>query len=310
LHAQACSIGVPTLADALVELQTTGKSSYQVILDPFDRIQAVFVPNEVILPILPTTAKPMDGVRVRSGYADISDEELPDGATVRAFLKGTKHPGFKKMKDNQNLNGDIVEFELASGFRIPIQAEEPEEGPDYAAEVTETIRVHDEKTLVDGQPNQADIRQAQTTAYASEIFEFLMFSLSKDIQTEDYGNLRSSIAKSSDSLYKDLDKWFKAEAYEDSTDSPLEFINKVRTPCGQFKKKDSCNKSSLCGWHKNDCKIKVKPLMQKEDILKRMVKTLRENDKQRALVLEARLSPFFSTVLYLEMPHELITNVF
>jgi hypothetical protein len=39
-----------------------------------------------------------------------------------------------------------------------------------------------------------------------------------------------------------------------------------------------------------------------------MVKTLMENDKQRALVLDERMSPFFSTVLYMEMPHEWITT--
>jgi hypothetical protein len=33
-----------------------------------------------------------------------------------------------------------------------------------------------------------------------------------------------------------------------------------------------------------------------------------ENSKQRALVLDGRLSPFFSTILYLEMPNELITT--
>jgi hypothetical protein len=49
--------------------------------------------------------------------------------------------------------------------------------------------------------------------------------------------------------------------------------------------------------------------VEKEAVLKRMVKTLRDNDKQRSLVLDGRLSPFFSTVLYLEMPNELITTV-
>jgi hypothetical protein len=109
-------------------------------------------------------------------------------------------------------------------------------------------------------------------------------------------------------LYRELTKWFKAEAYEDMTKSPVEFVSKVRTPCGQLTDKDKCNKSSLCGWHKNTCKIRVKPIVEKEAVLKRMVKTLRDNDKQRALVLDGRLSPFFSTVLYLEMPHELITT--
>ena len=254
LHKQACSTGTPTLADAIAELQKAGKAEYQVILDPFDRIQAVFVPNEFILPILPSNTKPKEGVTARSGYTDIRDDELPDGRSQREFLKASHHPGFKKVRDLQNLDGEIVEFELASGFRVPIQPEEPEEGPDFASEVIQTIRTHDEKTLVDGEPNKADIQFAQQTAYAEEIYQFLLYSLSKDIQTEEYGNLRRSISEKSSTLYKDLDKWFKAEAYEDGTKSPIEFINKVRTPCGQFTNKDSCNKSSLCGWHKNDCR--------------------------------------------------------
>jgi hypothetical protein len=310
LHKQACSIGVPTLADAITELQRAGKAEYQVILDPFERIQAVFVPGEFILPVLPSNTKPKEGVKVRSGYVDIRDEELPDGRSQRDFLKSCIHPGFKKTRDLQNIDGMIVEFELASGFRVPIQSEEPEDGADYAAEVVETIRKHDEKTLVEGQPNKADIAFAQKTTYTEEIFQFLLYSLSKDVQTEEYGNLRTSISEKRTTLYKDLDKWFKAEAYEDATQSPINFINKVRTPCGQYTNKDSCNKSSLCGWHKNDCKIRVKPIVSKEEVLKRITKVLRENDKQRALVLDDRLSPFFSTILYLEMPHEWITTSF
>jgi len=55
------------------------------------------------------------------------------------------------------------------------------------------------------------------------------------------------------------------------------------------------------------CNIKVNPIVKKQDILKRLTKTLRDNDKQRSLVLDNRMSPFFSTILYLELPHELIT---
>ena len=310
LHKQACSVGIPTLQDAVSELQRTGKAEYQVILDPFGRIQAVFVPGEFVLPIMPSNTPAKEGVAVRSGYVEIEDDELPDGRSQREFLKNCIHPGFKKVRDLQNLDGMIVEFELASGFRVPIQPEEPEDGPDFAAEVIQTIRTHDENTLVEGAPNKADIAFAQRTTYTEEIYQFLLYSLSKDVQTEEYGNLRASIVERRQTLYKDLEKWFKSEAYEDATDSPIQFINKVRTPCGQFTTKDSCNKSSLCGWHKNDCKIRVKPIVSKGDILKRVAKTLRENDKQRALVLDDRLSPFFSTVLYLEMPHELITTSF
>jgi hypothetical protein len=42
------------------------------------------------------------------------------------------------------------------------------------------------------------------------------------------------------------------------------------------------------------------------EILDQIRTTLMTNDKQRALVLDNRLSRFFSTVLYLEMPNETI----
>jgi hypothetical protein len=308
LHARACASNLPQLSDAIKELQSKGVSKYQVVLDPFKRIQAVFVPNEILLPIKPSDTKPDMGVVVRDGYSSLRDEELPDGVKVRAFLKGALHPGFKKVNDLQDINGMIVEFQLASGFRVPIVPEEPDEGPDYAGEVTQTIRNADENTLVFGEPNKKDIQMAQTTAYAEEIYQFLMFSLSKDIQEDEYDDLRTAITNRSPELYKKLQKWFKEEAYEDSTQSPVEFVTKVRTPCGQYTDKDTCKKSSLCGWHKNDCKIRVKPIVDTTSVLKRMVKALRDNDKQRALVLDERMSPFFSTILYLEMPHEWITT--
>jgi len=43
-------------------------------------------------------------------------------------------------------------------------------------------------------------------------------------------------------------------------------------------------------------------------LLRRLAKVLKDNEKQRSLVLDERLSPFFSTILYLEMPNELITT--
>ena len=314
-HVRACSVNVPVLADAITELQMKNETQYEVILDPFNRIQAVFVPKKILLPVQPTNAKPDTGIPVRSGYADIQPDELPRGDDVRAFLADTKHAKFKIQAELQDVEGKVVELELTSGFRVPIVPEEAEASA-VPREVIQTVSRFNETMLVDGEPNKEDIKLAQETSYQSEIYEFLMFSLSKDIQTGPDGSildptyevLRNSIINRGAALYNELKKWFKNEAYEDSTKSPVEFVNKVRTPCGQFTDKDKCNKSSLCGWHKNTCKIRVKPIVEKETVLKRMVKTLRDNDKQRALVLDARLSPFFSTVLYLEMPHELITT--
>jgi len=247
---------------------------------------------------------------VRNGYADIRDEELPTVASATAFLSGTKHAMFAVRCPMMSVEGPVVELELASGFRVPVQAEAGE--PSVPSEVTQTVRRKGESMLVDAGPNLADRKLAEDISYASEIYEFLLFTLSKDVQTDDYERLRTAIETKSPTLQKELEAWFKAEAYEDNTKSPVEFVNKVRTPCGQFTDKDACNKSNLCGWKvekgKGVCKVRVKPLVEKGAVLRRLAKVLRENDKQRALVLDERMSPFFSTMLYLEMPHELITT--
>lgn len=311
-HAQACATNMPSLADAIGELRTKGKADYQVILDPFKRIQAVFVPGEVILPIQPVSVAPDRGVPVRNGYADVREEELPTGDAARAFLADVKHPMFKVRGPIQEINGRTVELELESGFRVPIQHEEGDD-PAEPREVVKTIRTHGEEMLVSGPPNPEDEAIVKEISYASEIYAFLMFSLSKDVQTGDYEDLREAIQKRSDNLLDELKAWFKKEAYEDNTKSEVKFINKVRTPCGQFDgNEEGCKKSSLCGWKtekgKGVCKIRVKPIVEKGALLRRIAKTLMENDKQRALVLDDRMSPFFSTVLYLEMPNELITT--
>ncbi len=309
-HARACAINAPMLADAVAELQAKGKAEYQVILDPFKRIQAAFVPGEVILPIQPSNVPPDRGVPVRNGYADIRDEELPTVASSKAFLADAKHAMFAVRRAMTDVAGPVVELELASGFRVPVQPEAGEATP--PSEITHTVRRKGESMLVDAGPNLADRKLAEDISYASEIYEFLLFTLSKDVQTDDYESLRTAIETKSDTLLKELEKWFKAEAYEDTTKSPVEFVNKVRTPCGQFSDKDACNKSNLCGWKvekgKGVCKVRVKPLVEKGAVLRRLAKVLRENDKQRALVLDERMSPFFSTMLYLEMPHEWITT--
>lgn len=308
LAKEACNVGVPTYDDAVHELQRLGKASYEVILDPFKRTQALFVAKEVVLPILPVLRPAFEGIQVRNGYYDIKDEELPFRETIVAAFSDTKHPGYKIVGDHANVYGETVEVEVASGFRIPIQPERTE--TTKPTEVLETVYLHSEETLVDGLPKKEDASLAETTTYKSEIIEFLLYSISKDIQTEDYVELRMSIERPTDALNENLDTWFKAEGYMDTASSPIQFINKVRTPCGQLTNKDTCNKSSLCGWHKGDCKIRVNPVFTKRQLLNSVAKILRENPKKRALVLDGVLSPFFSTVLYLEMPNELITTSF
>jgi hypothetical protein len=222
------------------------------------------------------------------------------------FLDGTKHPGFKKVKALYGATGYYSEFMLESGFRALFRPEQGEE--DDVTEVLQSVRPpHTEEELVHAEPNKADLKLATEISYSSEVFEFLMFSLSNDLQTDEYETLRDVIKNTSPDLMKELKTWLETQAYWDSVNEPVQFVNKVRKPCGQMEK-DSCKKSTLCGWHQNVCKIKVKPIVDKRQILVRLAKTLKENTKQRALVLDGRLSPFFSTILYLEMPHELITT--
>jgi hypothetical protein len=304
LNTKACVSDTPTLQDAINELRATGKSEYQIILDPFGRVQAVFVPHEVVLPIQPTPNPGFEGIRVRNGYSEIEEEELPTTETLGSFLENTKHDGFKRVEDLYSADGTLSEYLLASGFRAPFRTEEGQ-GP--AKEVVKTIREHTEEMLVDGEGNEEDAAMEREISYSSEVFEFLMFSLSKDIQTDEYEGLRTTIASGGDTLYKELHRWLKEQAYWSSVEEPVRFVNKIRAPCGQLTQ-DSCSSSTLCGWKSGTCKIKVNPIVDRTQILKRLTKTLKLNVKQRALVLDGRLSPFFSSILYLEMPHELITT--
>jgi hypothetical protein len=186
--------------------------------------------------------------------------------------------------------------------------------------VVETIRKDTEESLVNSPPNADDAKLASDISYASEIYEFLLFSLATDIQSDGHGKalkaeyepLRSAVqTKDAANLKKALAAWYKAEAYEEKTKTPYQFLSKVRTPCGQLTSETTCKQSSLCGWRKGDCKVQVRTSqVDKDKLMARLQTTLLTNDKQRALVLDTRVSPFFSTVLYLEMPHEWITTSF
>lgn len=316
LHKQSCSVQyMPTYEDAVTELIKANKPQYKVILDPIGRMQAIFVPGEVLIPFAPTSESPPN-TEIRRGYHDLKDEELPNGATLRSFLANTSHPGLKVIAEHEDSEGRISEIGLTSGLRIPIQPE-IQENPKYISkEITQTIRQHNEDMLVEGQANKADKQLAQNIAYSSEVYSFLLYTLSKDIEVDRSGDilnptftsLRASITEQSPNILKELKDWFKKQGYVGNVETPTELVNKVRTPCGQFTKKDVCEKSTLCGWDKNSCKIKVNPVIDINDVLKRIAKTLKDNPKQRSLVLDNRLSPFFSTILYFELPHELFTT--
>jgi hypothetical protein len=92
-------------------------------------------------------------------------------------------------------------------------------------------------------------------------------------------------------------------------DTPTAFIKKVRTPCGQFLTKSKC--TGVCGWKNGKCKVKIDSKYTLGEgrgstsvIFKRLLDTLLLNSKQRAVVLDGRVSPFFTTILYTELPNE------
>lgn len=313
LHENSCLTTNPSLDSAINELRTRALLTYELVLDPFKRIQAVFVPKVILLPIQPIH-KNLDalGARVRDGYHAITDDELPTREDAREFFRTAKDPGYAIVTEAHDVNGNPTEFILKCQFRSPFRVDGAGGSADPVSNVISTVRLpYTESTLVDGLSNTEDALLADEISYHSEVHEFLLFSLSKDILRDEYDTLRTAIETGED-LIPQLGKWFDAETHWTPSGTPQAFVRKVRTPCGQFTDETACNSSTLCGWHGGKtCKVTVKstPTVDKKHMVRQIAKTLRSNPKQRALVLDDRLSPFFSTVLYLEMPHELITTV-
>ena len=65
-------------------------------------------------------------------------------------------------------------------------------------------------------------------------------------------------------------------------------------------------KGALCGWNGSTCRIKVNDKLDKSMLFNRLLSTLISNAKLRAVILDGRNTPFFSTILYLQLPHELV----
>jgi hypothetical protein len=64
-------------------------------------------------------------------------------------------------------------------------------------------------------------------------------------------------------------------------------------------------------WDGASCKVQVKqvrPTLERTVLESRLISTLASNDKIRSVVFENRISPFFSSILYLELPSEVILS--
>ena len=310
----ACITDVPTI-DSVLVLITSLKSLkdkvtlVKVILDPYGRAQAIFIPELVILPFKPTSQIPTFFGEKIIGYSDIPTSDLPHKPDMIELLAEAAriHPGFKYAHDIGNRDGLVVELVTASGLRVPVQTEENIENGD---EVTQTIRKHGEDQLVWGDPDPVAEKDARTITYEAELFEFLLYQLSYDIQHgEEYRDLGVVLSKNRPTVSEVgplLKEWMDSTLTFVTADEPPKFVQKMRTPCS----KDDCS-GSLCAWNGSSCRVevkKVKASLNRSALEKRLLSTLISNEKIRDIVWQHKASPFFSSILYLELPTELILS--
>jgi hypothetical protein len=134
-----------------------------------------------------------------------------------------------------------------------------------------------------------------------------VYQLTKDLQDKEE-ELRATLVDVYPKVKKVeplLQEWFEKTTEFISTKEPINFVSKIRSPCGQFTSKQKCT-GNLCAWNGKTCKIQVRESVNKEKLFHRLLATLVQNSKIRAMILDGRTSPFFTTVLYLELPNEII----
>jgi hypothetical protein len=312
LRTKACNTKMPSLSTALTiardVLAMSGKDDFQVILDPFGRGQSFFIPNHMFIPFQPSIVPDMSQPKIL-GYSNVPTESFPPHNKVLEYLEIAKtyNEGYKFEEDLYNSDGNRVEVLLESGLRIPVL---PERGaPKESLEVIDTTNQVGESQLVFGKESTELVRDYKNTSYASEIYEFLLYELTFDLQ-EDELKLRRALSEDypkQSQVEPLLQKWFEAKVEMTQATKPIQFVSKIRKPCGQFKSENTCG-GNLCAWDGKTCKVEVKNTVRKDNLFHRILTTLLENSKIRDMILDGRTTPFFSTVLYLEMPNELIAT--
>jgi DNA-binding CsgD family transcriptional regulator len=311
LRGKACTSDIPTIDDTFVFINSMPSlknkvPEMKVILDPYKRAQALFIPELVFLPFKPTSQIPTFLDEKVVSLSDIPEEELPYKGDILDFLAEAVrfHPGFEYAHDLSN-RGRVTEIITRSGLRIPVQSEDTANG----GEIVETVRANTEEQLVWGKPDKASEATKRTITYEAELFDFLLYQLSHDIQGEDYRGLRTALSADHpdiDELEPLLKAWIDDTLTFTEADVPPAFVRKLRSPCST----GNCS-GSLCAWDGASCRVEVKRVrdsLQRAPLERRLLNTLLTNDKIRNVVWEHRSSPFFSSVLYLEAPTELILS--
>ena len=308
---KACSTPFPSYQEAISAAMRIGVvPNTPIVIDPTGYAQALWAPQKYILPMKPELV--VQGTMRRIDYADMGDDQLPTYSVERSALDiaASINPQFGWKRDIFDVAGQRVEIELECGLRVPVVPEtiDVREEP---SEVIQTIRRGRERDLVMGEPNVADTTRASEISYTAEVLDFLLFTLSGDLQKDEYEPLRTALLNADTTLHSELLKWYTSIATNMSVDSPTSFVKKVRTPCGQFEAESKCK--GICGWKNGRCMVRIdsKKILQpsfteprKDSILFNRLYDDLLNPKKRAVVLDGRASPFFSTILYIELPHE------
>ena len=310
---KACATPFPTSQDALAAAMRIGVvPNSPIVIDPTGYAQAIWAPKRYILPMKPDMV--MQGNMRRIDYADMGDDQLPTYESERAALQvaATVNPQFAWKRDIFDVAGRRVEIETECGLRVPVVPETVDVSEE-PAEVIQTVRKARERDLVMGSPNVADTKRASEISYTAEVVDFLLFTLAGDLQTDEYASLRTALSNvDTPSLRSQLLTWYTSVATTMSVENPTNFVKKVRTPCGQFETESKCK--GICGWKSGKCMVRIdnkntlrpefmEPRKNESVIFSRLFDELM-NPKKRAIVLDGRASPFFSTILYLELPHE------
>lgn len=304
LRNESCSIKMPTYDDALNVMKELGED-WSIILDPFGRGQALY--SDVIIPFQSTVLPDVAQTKI-NGYSDVTELPTYDREVEALIIAAKINSGYTYKEDLYNTKSEVVELLTESGLRVPIQPKKAEARE--SGEVYETVTELGETELVFGEPSESLRDSQRTISYSSEVFEFLLFQLSNDIST-DYAELRNALQEASPTravVQPALKDWFDKTTQFIDIKTPTQFLSKIRTPCGQLSKKD-CS-GNLCGWDSDSgkCNIQIGSTIKKEGLFNRLLSTLLDNSKTRAILLDGRATPFFSTVLYLELPHELIVT--
>jgi len=303
-RAKSCITNIPTIVDAFYFAKTLVED-FSIILDPFGRGQAIYIPHDLLLPFQNTSIPPLDKRPKISGYSE--SLELPTYDDTRILLKKAQElvPGYEWSEDMFDGHGHIVEILTRSGLRIPVK---PKKGEGEASEVTHTVIREGESSLALGGPNNSDVQHYKAITYASEVYEFLLYQLTLDVKNKIKLGLIAALSEPSpkrSELEPELREWFEETTHFVSLNTPIEFLSKIRKPCGQFKEKE-CPNAHMCAWNGSQCRIQVRDTVSKERLFNKLLGTLLDNSKIRSIVLDGRTTPFFSTVLYLELPTEII----